>query len=244
MTNEYCLSPMTIDEIKNLVGTTFISSFQKEMDSILKPLQKHIEKGRPLSLGKEIWEYAISDSIVNGEWCGAGSNIVDVKIGNDIGIDVKSISISGNKTNSSSMYQTFYGETKKHFDNNNTENLWDLFVNGWYNKTTSIKNYYLMAIIRERETLDCSLCCFKLNPNIPVVYSNNLRKLNKKTMKVDGIVSDEYAHMVVYVSKTRLEISFKKKLWESKNHTLKIYKNPWSTQSNLIKFFISDPVSA
>ena len=74
----YYLTPMTVDEIVEIVGPSFASSFQVEMDLIFQPLRKHLEKGRPLSLGKEIWEYAVSDSIDAAKWCGAGHNIIDV----------------------------------------------------------------------------------------------------------------------------------------------------------------------
>jgi hypothetical protein len=235
----YYLTPMTVDEISELVGPTFATSFQVEMDLIFQPLRKHLEKGRPLSLGKEIWEYAVADSINNAEWCGAGHNIIDVKVNADIGIDVKSVSRDDNaiKTTESSMFQTFKDETKKHFNENNTESLWNLFVDGWFKKTKSIKKYYLMAIIRDKKTLDCFLCCFRVN-DVQINYSPNLCKLNTKTMKVDGIVNGDYADVLVYSSKTRLEIKFKRKLWESKTYSMQIYENPWIERRNLINFFI------
>ena len=235
----YYLTPMTVDEIQTIIGPTFTSSFQSEMDLIFNPLRKHLEKGRPLSLGKEIWEYAVSDSITNASWCGAGHNIIDVKINNDIGIDVKSVSMDKNasKTTESSMFQTFKDETKKHFNENNKESLWNLFIEGWFEKTKSIKNYYLMVIIREKETLDCSLCCFKVN-DILLKYSQDLCNLDGKTMKIDGIVNQDYADVLVYSSKTRLEIKFKKKLWESKIYSMQIYKNSWIERRNLVNFFV------
>jgi hypothetical protein len=57
-------------------------------------------------------------------------------------------------------------------------------------------------------------------------------------MKVDGIVNGDYADVLVYSSKTRLEIKFKRKLWESKIYSMQIYENPWIERRNLINFFI------
>ena len=81
-----------------------------------------------------------------------------------------------------------------------------------------------MAIIRDKKTLDCSLCCFRVN-DVQINYSPNLCKLNTKTMKVDGIVNGDYADILVYSSKTRLEIKFKRKLWLTKSHSywIKLY---------------------
>jgi len=135
------------------------------------------------------------------------------------------------------MFQTFKDETKKHFNENNTESLWNLFVEGWFKKTKSIKKYYLLTIIRDKKTLDCSLCCFRVN-DVQINYSPNSCKLNNKTMKVHGIVNEDYADVLVYSSKTRLEIKFKKKLWKSKTYSMQIYKNSWIERRNLINFFI------
>ena len=225
MSKSYVLTPMTVTEIQKLVGPNFIPTFQAEMDSILAPLRKHIAKGRPLSLGKELWEYAVADSIAGGEWCGAGKNIVDVRIGKNIGIDVKSVSrgSKGTGTTEASMYQTFQEETKQYFNNADTKSIWDLFVDGWLDKVNSIKNYYLIAIIREKETLDCSLSCFKVT-DTPLLYEEAQCQFTKKSMNVSGIVDPDYAKTIVYSSKTRLEIKFKNALWNTPKYCLPIYK--------------------
>lgn len=216
---------MTTAEINQLVGPNFVSLFQAEMDLVLEPLRKHIAKGRPLSLGKELWEYAVADSIAGGEWCGAGKSIVDVRIGSDIGIDVKSVSrnTNGTGTTEASMFQTFQEETKQYFNGGNTKSIWELFVDGWADKVKSIKDYYLIAIIREKETLNCSLSCFKVTDQ-PLLYEQSKCTFTKKSMKVSGIVNPNFANTIVYSSKTRLEIKFKRQLWETKDYCLPIYK--------------------
>lgn len=223
--SNYLLTPMTVTEINKLIGPNFIQSFQAEMDSILDPLRKHITKGRPLSLGKELWEYAVTDSIAGSVWSGAGKSIVDVRIGTTIGIDVKSVSraTKGTGTTEASMFQTFQEETKEYFKNGDSTKIWELFVDGWIKKVKSIKDYYLIAIIREKETLNCSLACFKVtNHSLPYGISNCT--FTKKSMKVLGIVDPDFASTIVYSSKTRLEIKFKKSLWNTPTYCLPIYK--------------------
>jgi hypothetical protein len=216
---------MTTTEIIQLVGPDFVTKFQEEMDLILEPLRKHIAKGRPLSLGKELWEYAVADSIAGGEWCGAGKSIVDVRIGSDIGIDVKSVSrnSSGTGTTEASMFQTFQEETKQYFNNGDTQSIWDLFVEGWIKKVSSVKNYYLIAIVREKETLNCAMSCFKVTDH-KLLYEQSKCKFTKKSMKVSGIIDPDFANTIVYSSKTRLEIKFKKTLWQNEKYSLPIYK--------------------
>ena len=67
----FCINPLTSTELVDLIGPNFVSNFQAEMDPVLQPLRKHIAQGRPLSLGKELWEYAVADSIVGSTWNGA-----------------------------------------------------------------------------------------------------------------------------------------------------------------------------
>ncbi len=131
----FCLTPMTVSEIEKLLGKNFSKTFQKEMDLIINPLRKYIAKGYPLALGKEQWEYVVSESIPNAEWCGAGKSIIDVKV-NDIGIDVKGVSKqdTSKSTTEASMYQTFQEETKAYFNSKDKNKIWSLFVDGWLKK--------------------------------------------------------------------------------------------------------------
>ena len=203
----YCLAPMTVPEINNLLGATFVSTFQKEMDLIISPLRKYIAKGYPLALGKEQWEYVVSESIAGAEWCGAGKSIIDVKIGN-IGIDVKGVSKE---------------ETKLYFNKKDTASIWNLLVDGWLSKVKSVDEYYLVGIVREKETLNCSLCAFKVI-NTDLLYEDTLCKFTKKSMKVSGLADSAFIETRVYSSKTRLEIKFKNKVWQDANYALPIYK--------------------
>ncbi len=221
----FCISALTTSELNNLIGPNFVSNFQSEMDPILQPLRKHIAQGRPLSLGKELWEYAVADSIDGAVWNGAGHSFIDVKVGNDIGIDVKSVSkqASSKATTEASMFQNFNQEAKTHFSNKDAEGVWNIHVRGWLSKISEIKEYYLLGIIREKETLNCSLCGFKVS-DIPVDYSQDLVKFNRTTIKIAGLADPRFINIRYYNSKTRLEITFNKACWEDTNYCLPIYK--------------------
>lgn len=218
---------MSATDTLALLGPNFITTFQTEMDLIINPLRKHIAMGRPLSMGKELWEYVVSDSIQGGTWCGAGKNIVDVNVGNDIGIDVKSVSKNegGSGTTEASMYQNFDDGTGILFEVQDKQGLWSRFVDGWINKVKSVKEYYLIGIIREKETLDCSICCFKVtHTDLPYNTINCSFSKKGKSLHVSGIADPDFIQTSVYSSKTRLEIRFKKKVWEDPEYCLPIYK--------------------
>jgi hypothetical protein len=215
---------MTVDEINTLLGKDFVKTFQKEMDLIINPLRKYIAKGYPLALGKEQWEYVVAESIPKAVWCGAGKSIIDVKVGNK-GIDVKGVSKQdkSKSTTEASMYQTFQEETKAYFNTKDTKKIWGLFVDGWLEKVRSVKEYYLIGIVREKETLNCSLCCFKVD-NTNLLYEDSACNFTNKSMKVSGIGDPDFLETRVYSSKTRLEIKFKDAVWKNPKYCLQIYK--------------------
>jgi hypothetical protein len=215
---------MTVPEIEKLLGKNFPKTFQKEMDLIINPLRKYIAKGYPLALGKEQWEYVVSESIPNAEWCGAGKSVIDVKV-NDIGIDVKGVSKqdTSKSTTEASMYQTFQEETKAYFNSKDKNKIWSLFIDGWLKKVKSVKEYYLIGIVREKETLNCSLCCFKVSKT-DLLFEDSLCNFTNKSMKVNGIGDPDFIETRVYSSKTRLEIKFKNKVWSDPKYCLQIYK--------------------
>ena len=218
----YCLVPMSAAEIQQLVGVGFADAFQKEMDSIIAPLQKYIKQGRPASMGKEIWEYAVTDSIVGATWCGAGKGIADIKIGEDIAIDVKSVQIIDTSTTEASLHQTFKETTAEYFKTQDKQALWNLFVDGWVTKIKTVKEYYLLGIIRDKETLSCSLIGFKVarHPS----YTAESCKFLKESMTIDSIVDPNFAQIKVYKGKTRMEIRIKKSVFANPAHSFSIYK--------------------
>lgn len=225
MTQGFCLVPMPVDDLKKLVGKDFITNFQAEIDPIILPLRKHIALGRPASMGKELWEYAVADSIVGGNWCGAGKSIVDVSIGEDVGCDVKSVQIGKTTTTEASMFQPLSEAelASDLFKNKNKQELWKLFVDGWIKKASSIKEYYLLAIFRDRDTFNCSLAGFKVD-NISVQYTEEACDFSKKSMKVSSLVDPLLADTKVYIGKTRLELRIKKSIFADPKYSMEIYK--------------------
>jgi hypothetical protein len=223
--SNYCLTPMSVTEIQKLVGADFVKKFQAEMDPILHPLRKHISKGRPLSLGKELWEYAVADSIDGGEWNGAGHSLIDVTVGDDIGIDVKSVSKQEKSTNTTeaSMFQNFNQDAKEFFRKQDANGVWNIHVAGWLTKISTVKEYYLLGIIRDKASLDCSLCGFKVTNTKKDFLEENCR-FNNASIKIFGLADPEFINIRYYNSKSRLEIMFTKKCWTDSNFSLPIYK--------------------
>jgi hypothetical protein len=221
----YCITPLKTNELVGLVGTDFVERFQAEMDPVLNPLRKHIDQGRPLSLGKELWEYAVADSINKGSWNGAGKSFIDVKIGEDVGIDVKGVSKNekSKTTTEASMFQNFNQDAKTHFQNRDAEGVWDIHVNGWLNKISEIRDYYILVIIRDKETLNCSLSGFKVM-NTGIKYIKENVKFKKASMQLDGLADPKFIDIRYYNSKSRLELLFKKACWTDTNYCLPIYR--------------------
>lgn len=223
----FCLTPIPVADLTKLVGANFITQFQKEIDPVIQPLRKHIALGRPASMGKELWEYAVADSIAGGKWCGAGKGIADVSIGTDIGIDVKSVQTLKTATTEASMYQPL-SETESSsvfFKNQDKQQIWNLYVSGWMKKVSSIKEYYLLAIFRDSDTLNCSLAGFKIS-NTTLQYLDTACTFSKqnKSMVVTSIIDPTLANVKVYSGKTRLEIRIKEKIFKDPAYTMEIYK--------------------
>jgi len=217
--------PMTVQETTALLGPNFVSTFQSEMDTIINPLRKHIALGRPLSMGKELWEYVVADSIPGSTWNGAGHSLIDVMITPGVGADVKSVSYNKKSklTTEASMYQNFDQNAKQYFANGDKEALWNLYVKGWFNKAHTFQKYYLIGILREKETLNCNLCCFDVTDKVPD-YSEELFTCTKKMMYISGIADSDFLKIRYYNSKSRMEILFTKKCWTDPQYALPIYK--------------------
>jgi hypothetical protein len=215
---------MTVSEIQQLVGPTFADTFHNEVEKVLKPLRKYIDQGRPPSMGKEIWEYLVTDSIVGAEWCGAGKGIADVRIGDDASIDVKSLQHDGKKTNEASMYQKLLkDDTAGYYNGFDKESLWKLLIEGWIKKIKSVKQYYLLAIIRNKETLQCSLIGFKVQ-DTGIEYDPGFFEATQASMKVNCLIDPEFAQIKIYRGKTRMEIRFEKKLYTNPAYSFSIYE--------------------
>jgi len=228
--SEYCLVPMSVGEINQLVGTDFVKNFQKEIDEMLAPLRKHLALGRPLSLGKETWEYAVADSIPGAEWAGAGNSIIDVRINQDVGFDVKSVGKGlGNKSGEASMFQTYEGHTDNSFSNQDSAMLWKTFVEGWYKKVITVKDYYLLVIIKDKN-YNCSMCGFKRTGDIPAFDPNfgtfltETGRASKGTWTITQLADPSLLHTIVIKNKKRMEMRVRPAMHDDPKYCLPIYK--------------------
>jgi hypothetical protein len=92
-------------------------------------------------------------------------------------------------------------------------------------KVSAIKEYYLLAIFRDSDTLNCSLAGFKIS-NTALEYLDTACTFSKqnKSMVVTSIIDPALANVKVYSGKTRLEIRIKEKIFKDPAYTMEIYK--------------------
>ena len=223
--SNYKITPIPVVDIQSLLGNNFVELFQTEMSAYIAPYRKNILRGRPLSMGQELWEYAVADSIPGAEWNGAGHSMLDVKLGENTGIDVKTVGRNkkSNSTAEASMFQNFNQDAKTAFKNKDSKGIWDIYIDGWTTKVDLFDEYYLLGIIREKETINCSLCCFKVSKgNIP--FLEDLCNYTGKFIKISGLADPDFISIRYYNSKSRLEIQFLKKCWTDPEYCLPIFK--------------------
>ena len=97
----------------------------------------------------------------------------------------------------------------------------DIHVQGWLDKISTIKKYYMLGIIRDKATMDCSLCGFRV---VNVKTSLDEHRYTKTTVKFQNLIDPAFAEIHYYNSKTRLEIKLKEKCWTDPKYHLPIYK--------------------
>jgi hypothetical protein len=222
--SNYCLIPVPVADLQTLLGPTFITTFQTEMDLIVEPLRKHVAKGRPLTVGKETWEWVVADSIVGANWVGAGKSIDDVKITDDVSCDVKSMQIGSKSTSEASMYQLL--KIKKCSDgieNKDSLSLWNMYVDGWFKKVSTIKEYYLLLIVRNKFSKSCVIGAFKVDKVNKPVYNTDSCRFTKKSMVVTSLANPKLLDIKVYGGKTRMQIIVKEEFYNDPNYCYQIY---------------------
>lgn len=229
----YCLTPLTSNELLALAGPNFFSLFQKEWDKYMYPQRRvNIALGRSASIGKEEWEYAIADTVVGGEHCGAGKGIADVKIGT-IGIDVKSIGYDSTSSAEASMFQKIKSKTgdstSQMFEEQNTQALWDRFVGGWLSKVKTVSDYYMFFILRDSQ-YNCKLSAFKVQ-NLGLQYATNKcsfltegGKTSDCNLTITGIADPSLLSIKIYKSKSRMEVRVEQNLINDSKYCFPIYK--------------------
>ena len=101
-------TPVPITDHDSILGKDFNKNFAVEMQAYYAPF---ISKNRDIQVAKETWEYAVTDSITNAEWMGAGKNVIDVKAP-IADLDVKGLSI-GKITDKQSTEASFLQNNKE-----------------------------------------------------------------------------------------------------------------------------------
>jgi hypothetical protein len=201
--------PVPIKDHDLILGKDFNSKFAKEMKEYYKPF---VKKNRDIQVAKETWEYAVSDSISNAEWCGAGKNVVDVKTP-IADLDVKGISI-GVITDSQTTEASFLQNNKqendgfgKLFENKDFLALKQMFVDPMDAKVKGTNNLHLLSIIREKSTRKVYYCLLKVESST-ISDSDFLSQ-----MTIDGkrsvslpMIDSTYGKTYIYIAKRRLEI--------------------------------------
>lgn len=198
--------PVPLEEHDALIGADFNERFTKEMHDYYAPYQK---KGRPVNIGKETWEYAVSDSIDGGEWVGAGKNVIDVCAPN-LDIDVKGISCSKitGITSEASILQNVQ-EKNDHavqlFKQGNYNGLKEMFIDPFIKKTSTNKNLHVLCTVRDKQNSQVWYCLLKVvkheNPNLVEEMTA------RGTRSIDiPLIDPEYGRTYLAIQKRRLEL--------------------------------------
>jgi hypothetical protein len=203
--------PVPITEHDTILGNTFNSKFAAEMKLYYSPF---LIKKRKVQLAKEIWEYAVTDSIPNATWVGAGKNVIDVATTN-IDLDVKGLSISNFDKMTLSTEASFLQNNKKEntgsfsklFETQNYEGLREMFVDPLREKIKGTNNLHLFFVIREKETKKVFYCLFKVEQSILTDSEFvSLMKPDSNTGVCIPIIDSSYGKTYLYIPKRRLEV--------------------------------------
>ena len=146
--------PVPISQHNIILGVDFNTKFAAEMHSYYAPF---VAKNRDIQVAKETWEYAVADSIIGANWCGAGHNVVDVKTP-IADIDVKGISNNDMEKYKLTTEASFLQNNKQEndrfvnlFENKDYSALKEMFVDPLTIKIKGTNNLHLLGIIREKD---------------------------------------------------------------------------------------------
>ena len=202
-------TPVPVEEHADLLGEDFSQCFAKEMHEYYAPFAN---KGRPIQISKETWEYAVADAIPGGEWVGAGKNVIDVSTPK-INIDVKGLSCSSLKSYSTeaSILQNNKLENDNFaslFENNDFTGLKDMFVEPLADKIKKTNNLYVLCAIRHKQAqdkFDVYYCLYKVTEHYNDTFVNDMFMDAKRSVRVP-MIDSEYGKTYLYIPKRRLEI--------------------------------------
>jgi hypothetical protein len=203
-------TPVPISQHNIILGVDFNTKFAAEMHSYYAPF---VAKNRDIQVAKETWEYAVADSIIGANWCGAGHNVVDVKTP-IADIDVKGISNNDMEKYKLTTEASFLQNNKQEndrfvnlFENKDYSALKEMFVDPLTIKIKGTNNLHLLGIIREKDKRNVYYCLLKINP---VVISDKefISKMvleGKRSVSIP-LIDEEYGKTYIYIPKRRLEL--------------------------------------
>ena len=203
-------TPVSICKHDAILGVDFNTKFAAEMHSYYAPF---VAKNRDIQVAKETWEYAVADSIVGANWCGAGHNVVDVKTP-IADIDVKGISNKDMEKYKLTTEASFLQNNKqkndgfaKLFEHKKYNSLKKMFVDPLATKIKGTNNLHLLGIIREKDKRKVYYCLLEIT-SLVMAEKDFISK-----MKLEGtrsvsipLIDEKYGKTYIYIPKRRLEL--------------------------------------
>lgn len=199
-------TPIHPSEHEKLLGKNFANNLAEEMKKYYSPFY---DKGRPIQLAKETWEYAVADALPDGDWIGAGNNIVDVRT-KDIMIDVKGLSCNSvtGMTTEASILQNNKLENDNFatlFENADYSGLMNIFVNPLVDKVLSAENLHILATVRMKNTGDVYYALLKVEERKTENFVDKMYMDAKRSVSVP-MIDSQFGKIYLYIPKRRLEI--------------------------------------
>jgi len=153
-------------------------------------------------------EWILGKSIKNSKLIGNGNTNFDIKVNDDICIDVSVLTLHGSCTNEKSIMQNFSkcNDLDTLFNTNKGNDAVDIFKKRFLEKCTidaKINMYYMIFVCENKNIF---FTCLKLNyENIP---NMNFSKFTKscKSIIICNFIDNENGNVKLYKSKKRLEL--------------------------------------
>ena len=203
-------TPVPISEHDVILGVDFNKKFAEQMQSYYKPF---IDKGRDIQVAKETWEYAVADSFVGANWCGAGHIVVVVKTPT-ADIDVKGISNNDMEKYKLTTEASFLQNNKqkndgfaKLFEQKKYNSLKKMFVDPLATKIKGTNNLHLLGIIREKNKRKVYYCLLEIK-SLEISEKDFISKMildGKRSVSIP-LIDEEYGKTYIYIPKRRLEL--------------------------------------
>lgn len=193
---------------KKILGADFSEKFAHEMQAFYAPFAN---KGRPIQLAKETWEYAVADAIPGGKWMGSGKSVVDVNAP-VCDLDVKGISCNNatGTTTEASILQNHQFENDNFmslFKSGDYTGLKKIYVDGLVEKMNKAIDPHVLCCIRNKKEKSVNYALFK------VVKSNlnedqfiqSMQAVNARSVSTP-IIDSNYGKIYLYIPKRRMEL--------------------------------------